>query len=748
MSNQQDRALEELRLVSSLSFFRSHPISSFSIQFQQAIRQVLQLSCTRHQGLYQYSLSNFSNHLHENIPWTELCEDYDKLMERRPLEEENDQPTALGTILKLLDNPLLLPCLPRRMDLPNIFLSNIVHAAPSQWNRLVSALDILVSHLPSLRGSILKTLLQMIQRLDQKDIVIDKDNRKPNQNDAKLFSRKRRRQHSTSVDRHSCSVSTARRPKLASLEDLHESPGLTTLPHYQQLRHVPRQWTLQKILRTQDENDHDDESQHSCLTQSPWVKSHLSSSWRGARLRAYHKLKSILFLQQPQHKSFLQNFSGPATEMDTLLFLAVQGDRNMGEASSSTTMATMTMTTTTFRLALLYLAEPPTGSKKDSYYSYISQRCWKQYNGSGNSKWLRIASELWVEAAFFDDRRECWKMVEALCKQLVATNEENGSSPNGQSEQDTTNLDPNLFRCLAYVLTYRYRIFRSKNDSIRASFDNYLSLLSVRFGEVHYWMDPSVVNIKEQLRTIQMLRKTNIVSYFDLQQFGAVGSNDSAPKQCSQNWPFEEPNDLRSAMIRLLQPPIERSHRNEWIGLFSNPNHDKEITLDESRQSSKPCKSNRIASAASVQRVLNNPDVLHSIFSYCDYHPLFQMRSVCKMMQAIIDDPNQSRIFWHRIYKFHYGNKMQGEAVHAYENLQHQHDWKVLFQNKFLTERSIRHQRHIGSGWKYQTCGYLGCLRILRSPLLLQKHYESHARKATKQVRKKRKTASAKKAES
>mmetsp|Transcript_13512 Transcript_13512/g.20478 ORF Transcript_13512/g.20478 Transcript_13512/m.20478 type:complete len:148 (-) Transcript_13512:92-535(-) len=64
--------------------------------------------------------------------------------------------------------------------------------------------------------------------------------------------------------------------------------------------------------------------------------------------------------------------------------------------------------------------------------------------------------------------------------------------------------------------------------------------------------------------------------------------------------------------------------------------------------------------------------------------------------------------------------------------------WKTVFANKFFSDYQIRLCQR--AGWKFRTCCYVGCLEVLKSAKMMERHVNSHQKKKRIKPRSKTKT--------
>ena len=135
-----------------------------------------------------------------------------------------------------------------------------------------------------------------------------------------------------------------------------------------------------------------------------------------------------------------------------------------------------------------------------------------------------------------------------------------------------------------------------------------------------------------------------------------------------------------------------------------------------------------------------NSDIQYNIFSFFNYKQLIQARGVCKSWKDIVDNKNHSykhnNSLWQAAYESYFGPWKESTSIHVSSSSSPSSSWSSLFRNKYLTERSLHFQRNTTTGYKYQTCCYLGCLFVLKSQSQQDKHEQKHIKEEEKEVEK------------
>ena len=416
-------------------------------------------------------------------------------------------------------------------------------------------------------------------------------------------------------------------------------------------------------------------------------------------------------------------------------------------------------------------------------YVTIGQMCWRRYQQDiyhSNPMWLRMYSEWMVECAYFDHHRtECWDVLRPLAQSVLRAT-------------STTGLPHEIFCCLAHVLSRRGGLLQQDDDDIHTEYREVLTKLMVTFGEAKFWIRDTMT-IAEQERMLQTLQWIGVLGYFDVEQQSMIGQtyNDMADtcnrgihggdtgsdipelsgltlsehqaeddsngdqgydhsmeriKEITANhdfpsahaqevasviatWPFSVPYDLRSALERIgseitsdFTEPILSSTVQDTdsfsLHLKSNTTGKNQKKQQQQQQPKQP-----------TPPMLDylNQDLLRIIFSFLGFKHLLRSRNVCTTFKSLSDETNW---LWFGAYQSQFEllpSSVDSKAIPSTAN------WKDLFIDKYLMERSIRFQRHSQTGWKYRTCAYVGCMDILKTSKRQEQHYHVHVRTEIKE---------------
>ena len=333
-----------------------------------------------------------------------------------------------------------------------------------------------------------------------------------------------------------------------------------------------------------------------------------------------------------------------------------------------------------------------------------------------------------MECALFDDREACWDALRPLAQCIILK----GSSLS----------EPGVYSCLAFVLSRRCRLFQSYDDDIHAEFRELLTNLTLYHGDSKFWVHPKMT-AEERQHTLRTLQRVGILGFLDLDDdddddelveddmvmssltshepreviSSIVASRDAAISM----WPFAKPYDLRSAFHRMGNDVLTVSSKS----LLSSVTHDRDVVIAKKDQQSKEEGKETVP----ILEYLNN-DLLGIVFSFLDYKRLLKIRQVCQTWKGLSDDTS---CLWYDAYRSRFGLLNQDPRAMQKNRSLSQRSWKELFVDKWLVEQNLRFQRCQKTGWKHRTCGYLGCLEVLRTPKRQEDHFRLHVRNEKKE---------------
>jgi hypothetical protein len=775
---------ERLRIAASSASFQATTIDGFRKELFGALQQVIFQSRSSNNGgddgdkrkPRSYDRSHLQDAFEHYIHWRELCKAHDSSVSRGQTKSS----TPLNEILTTLMNPVVLPYAcsnvlcqvlmhallqsPRRQQhttcstnttgsrwthsqlllletmvilfnlrpavqplllVEDSFLSESAKipssslALATKWNRFLSATHYLVRECPHVQLPLAFCVLTLLQKVD------DSDTEQLQQHAKNQWTRKdgetcphcsgiiRRGGNNTTneQDDGNC-VRQFKRLKFASLSDLHEDDIASISNHVP--KHVwPRyqpskpKTSFKDVLNMNYATQAKHESRCRCsraaLNRSS--ASELPTDWRLVRSRGYKKFLGI-FHQHPcgRHPLCQGGMGGTARNvrrtLDLFLLLQVTCQQYHSPC---------------LRVCLLLVANA-LGRNSPVRYLTVVKTCWSQYLQTKNSKWLRIYSEWIVECALFDDRDACWEALRPLAQYIISK----GSSLS----------EPGIYSCMAFVLSRRCRLFQSYADDMHAEFRELVTNLTLYHGDSKCWVHPEMMT-EERQRTLETLERVGILGLLDLddddedegieEDMAAMSSIIASRDAAISMWPFAKPYDLRSAFHRMGNDVLTVSSES----LLSSADHDRDVVIAKKDHETKK----EEKEAVPILEYLND-DLLGIVFSFLDYKRLLKIRQVCQMWKGLSDDTSR---LWYDAYRSRFELLNQDpRAMHKDRSIGQQ-SWKQLFVDKWLVEQNIRFRRCQKTGWKHRTCGYLGCLEVLRTPKRVENHVRLHVRKEKKE---------------
>ena len=789
------QANEDLRNAASVSSFRSRSIGCFRLELSNAIKQAISFAIpkasqdnSRHLSI-QYSSSSFQESLN-HIGWGEICRYHDTQVDLLASKAENSKAnstTPLQEIVNMLKEPALVPMAfcnvlskilmmallqsPRnnrskvssshgsRWDYSESFLlksiaeiwklcpsinfsaldslieGSSMTKSPSKWNRLLSVLTYLVKDCPHMQLVVASFILEIVRILD----------------DIELGS------PASSTAVRSCVVcngttksvedfsnpSPQKRTKYANLSDLHEKDITTTGEELSRLRRRNYQpfyseasVSLNAVLKSRERPA----STTNCICGSErnGHQPGTMDEWALIRSRAYKKFLD-LFRHHPSSNIAWQCSGYP---------IKVSRGRRPRRLNTLYLLQTAFQhyDSPSVRLCLVMVADSLGGRGSSSHYLTVVRSYWTGYSRTQNLLWLRFYAEFLVECAFFDTREHCWEAFRLILRFVMK--EKEGSANEGFTAKKE------VFSCIAYVLSHRYRLFQLEDDSLHSEFRESMTFLAINYGESKYWVDRNMLP-QEARRFLKTLQRVGILGLVEMTEAmselktivsddgqNAVGrrglliSNAAVQERmrpfvttkCEpplRRWPFAQPYDLRSAYRRLQG--TNDGFASSFVRLLSPPGHDETLQLPTKAHNKPTCPEKK-----EMPRITDylNKDILRLLFSFCGYKRLVKNREVCQTWKEIVDNTNT---LWYAAYHSRFGFSLHDPSIG--EDVS-KRNWQTLFYQKWLVEQNIRFRRHGATGWKHRTCRYIGCLHVLRSEKRERRHYKMHLEQANKKQRK------------
>ena len=353
---------------------------------------------------------------------------------------------------------------------------------------------------------------------------------------------------------------------------------------------------------------------------------------------------------------------GPANVVDTILELACQFPRSPS-----------------LRLALM-LATDSVGSKG---YDFATRRLWKQFDRSGNPNHaLRIWSELIVESSHFDDPHRCWSGLEPLFTRILfyCVHDVDESVKVGARAYQ-------LLRSLSFVLSRRRPALMANDERMNEQFLDFITRVSVSFGELQYWIMSDMENDEIE----------NVV--VTLQSVGILGLECSEERGIAHDlsdWPFTHLAGVRGAHRRMGP----RVSMNQLLSAPENVNELQRLRMRKTSKFKKP-KIDRV-----VLPILSylNDDILGTILSFLGHVELVRVGSLSSIFRSLTSDD----VHWTAVYRYTFG--ILGHEID--KTISKIGSWRNLFVEKYYSEKALKF-KYSSTGWKYRTCGYIGCYQVI-----------------------------------
>lgn len=407
------------------------------------------------------------------------------------------------------------------------------------------------------------------------------------------------------------------------------------------------------------------------------------------RSRAYEAiLETLSLVRMPLTTSLtlmrqLGLHVGPANVIDKILNLACQYPH-----SSS------------LRLAFMLVAD---GIGPDGY-DFAMRRLWKWFDRNENyGHVLRIWSELIVESSHFDDPHRCWNSLEPLFTRILyyCAHEVDESVQVGAKAYL-------LLRSLSFILSRRRPVLRANDVRMTEQFQDFVTRVSVSFGELRYWITPDMEN--DEVENIVMT----------LQSVGILGfqfSDERASAHDLSKWPFSQHAGVRGAHRRMGP----RVSRNQLMSVPDDVNELQRLQIRRELKSKKP----KIEPVVVPILSYLNDDILRTILSFLGHVELVRVGSLSKVFRSLTSDDVQ----WTAVYRCRFG--ILGHEID--KTISKIGSWRNLFVEKYYSEKALKF-KYSSSGWKYRTCGYIGCYQVMRSAEQQTKHHRVHEDRYSKKV--------------
>lgn len=407
------------------------------------------------------------------------------------------------------------------------------------------------------------------------------------------------------------------------------------------------------------------------------------------RSRAYEKALQILFLLRQYRTTssiLLRDIGlhcGPANALDKILDLTCQFPHSPS-----------------LRLSLMLVVDAIGSNGLD----FVTRRLWKRVDTGGERHHfseLRIWSELIIESSYFDDPQRCWRYMEPLLMRVLAHCT--------QCSDELVQLDSkayHLLRSVSSVLSRRRPALKATDSTMKAMFQDFVARVSLSFGELRFWITSDMKDgeIEEIICTLQSV--------------GIVGlhcSEERGPVSNVANWPFTYDNSVRGAHCR-MGPHVTRNQ------LLSEPEDANELQRLRVRDlgSRKPTRDPETGLA--ILDYLND-DMLRVVFAFLNHVELVRVGGLNKLCHSLTGEETHWKILFQRTY---------GILRHA-DNFDNVESWRNLFVEKYRCEKALKF-KYSHLGWKYRTCGYVGCNQVMRSAEQQVRHHLVHEKRYKKKL--------------
>ena len=350
-------------------------------------------------------------------------------------------------------------------------------------------------------------------------------------------------------------------------------------------------------------------------------------------------------------------------------------------------MSCMNAAAPSSRLAILLMIDM-VGKKG---YDYTLNFLWERFLNSNCLIALRTLTEILIESSHYNNQVNLWKALIPMAK-YIQTKAQSRKSPSEDSKI--------LLGAFASILSAR-NISACKLHLAECPIDAYdeflrfMEMLKRHYDIASFWKSTHIC-LSEHQRNVNYLQDMGILPVIECR---------STVEKTKQHWPFSELWSIRAAHRR-MGPHVVAPN------LFSCFLDDASLSMDNE-------------STIPINEHLND-DVLLVVFSYLSYKPLASASKTCRTWNALLN----GETVWENAYRARY--TLLGTDAQIASAVTVAGSWKTLFRLKFQAQRELRFQRSSTTGFKYRTCNFCGCLKVLRSHEALEKHVLMHNSVPTK----------------
>lgn len=592
-------------------------------------------------------------------------------------------------------------------------LNSELHHTAHKWNRLLSTAQYLASDCPHAYSTMMKIILEILGRLDAMGQRMRLEN-------ATVSSSKFQCGNCRSTGATIVFQASSRRNlgiKVTTLQDLHEHDNILSISNYrsryqQNMQAMKNGRIFTRCTKCQSEAPSEPSRVH--IDGNNMVPN--DSDWDLVRARAYKKFHS-LFLKPSSLLSLPRNLRSPWQGTR-------RGEPSQFDICSLLELSQVHYRAPSFRLCLL-LVTCSSGRPSMAHCHRLCQSLWSRYGSSKDPIWLRFFSEIVTTWSCFNNREACWQEVMTLMTFIRRLVEEEGDADTAGNVQESYHRHRPIFRCLAYVLSKRSKLFEMRKDEICQDLRQFAKYLEVHCGEIERWFAPQEIQGSNIASEIAALQRLGILGLTSMQIMDddvciddeSINSKEALTDESLRHWPFSPPFDLCSAYQLLGRDG--RPRFNDWDKLLTDPDFDNNLEFD--------CEKDPVESVGPpIGEYIHDSDLLLQIFRFCDYSDLVQCQLVCHAWQRSLKDTTGD-VLWKQAYLHRFPIVKSDPCLHGSDPSMEK-SWKKVFSVKLLHERNLLHRRHSATGYKHRTCPYLGCYHVIKSAKLESIHLAFHDR--------------------
>jgi F-box domain len=332
---------------------------------------------------------------------------------------------------------------------------------------------------------------------------------------------------------------------------------------------------------------------------------------------------------------------------------------------------------------------------------------------------LRLYGECIAECAYFDTLDH---LHTALCPlmdkigRIVHKQQAGGPSiDSDRPGQSDHSLARDFLQCFAFLLSCRGSMMLSLAQNESPELASLFSQLALKLDRTSDWFAPNMP--PTEYKALQSgLQMAGILGLDEEKQStgqerGAMILNGVADDTREAPFPlFNSQHYVRmGAVIEQLEPWLPRH--------FDTITLSKQLSRHSCANETPPKAEVSVVASACLAEYLNN-DLLDKVFSFLNYKRLTRMRRVCTNWKKLADSDRLWQYLYNARFRRH-GPNDDGSVINR--------DWKRLFAERWQAERDIRFRVcSVDPSWKVQLCPRVGCLAVLNTPSVAQRHCRAH----------------------